>query len=190
MNEEPKLNEIDLKTNKLKNCNWNQQGLQCRDNGVASFLEFKYKNGRLLLNEIETFSNPQDPEAIYINSEIDFNFNVSLYEDKLFENFQLRGWKNHIRFQVESLEEASHKSQLFEISYGNYAIITKVEDAYKLSVVKNHSQIKFNLPEKIKNFRKFINFPNASLFAILHGDETYKLIVADSNFNKNKRLFD
>lgn len=70
--------------------------MKCEAKGIVSFVEFKYKSGRLVLKEIEQFSNPYDPKALYINSEIDFNFTVSLFLNPLYDSYSLRGWKNHI----------------------------------------------------------------------------------------------
>lgn len=185
--DEVALTEIDLKGNNLKNCDWNQQGLKCVDDSQVSFVEFKYKNGSLVLKEIERFFNSYDKKALFINSEIDFNLTISLFQNPLTETFTLKGWKEHSLFEVENISGVSHESQLEEISFRNYVFITKSGDEYQLKVLKDRSEVVVAGPEKIKNFKKFINFPNASLFAIQYENKGHKLLVLDANFSRNRR---
>lgn len=76
---------------------------------------------------------------------------------------------------------------MVEISYKNYAFISKKEENYELRVLKDQSEIVIHGPEEIKNFKKFINFPNASLFAVQYENKGHKLLILDSNFNRKNR---
>lgn len=134
-----------------------------------------------------------------INSYYNFNFLSSLNEHPFqtkqrstYKYFVNAGNNESIYSQILSkFNEAEYSPEdlkLFEVSYLNYAIVSRVGEQFKVTLLNENSELSLELPEKIETFKEFIPIEGSSLFGIYYSTkDSQKLLILNSNINKNHR---